>query len=106
VIDYVVKVAAYLPKARIGIVLGSRPPQTILDMGTYSEAEIRNKVTAPTEPLKEKETAQVLELGKRLLEGETRKHKIILIMSDGRESTYYQKDKPNDDETSIAELVR
>ncbi|KAK6030677.1 hypothetical protein OSTOST_03183 [Ostertagia ostertagi] len=105
VIDYVVNISEYVSKAKIGIVMISCPSKTLLDMGIYSGPEIRSKVIAPTEPLKEKGTAQALELGKKILESETREHKMILIMSDGGNSTCL-KDKPNEDEISLAELLR
>ncbi|KAK6010586.1 hypothetical protein OSTOST_24382, partial [Ostertagia ostertagi] len=68
VIDYVVNISEYMPKAKIGIVMISCPSKTLLEMGIYTEPEIRSTVTAPAEPLKEKGTAQALELGKKLLE--------------------------------------
>ncbi|PIO63495.1 hypothetical protein TELCIR_14904 [Teladorsagia circumcincta] len=63
------------------------------------------KATLPTDLPKEKGTAQALELGKKILESETRKHKVVLMISDGRKTTC-PKDKPKDDEIKIAEVLR
>ncbi|PIO60141.1 hypothetical protein TELCIR_18369, partial [Teladorsagia circumcincta] len=105
VIDYVVKISDHVPKARIGIIEISCPSKTLLGMGTYSGQEIRTKATLPTDLPKEKGTAQALELGKKILESETRKHKVVLMISDGRKTTC-PKDKPKDDEIKIAEVLR
>ncbi|PIO62114.1 von Willebrand factor type A domain protein, partial [Teladorsagia circumcincta] len=105
VIDYVVRISDYVPKARIGIVMISCPSKTLLEIGIYSGPEIRSNVIAPTEPLKEKGTAQALEIGKKLLESVNRKHKFVFLMSDGGKSTCL-KEKPKEDEIKIAEIIR
>ncbi|KAK6053607.1 hypothetical protein COOONC_08888 [Cooperia oncophora] len=82
------------------------PSKTIVQMGTYSEKEIRSKITTPTNPVYPKGMAQAFELAKALLSTETRKEKLLVLVSTGEEQPKCTKEAPSKDRFELADEVR
>ncbi|KAK6030366.1 hypothetical protein OSTOST_03506 [Ostertagia ostertagi] len=85
----------------------SCPAETLLTMGVYTGRQLRffrRKLSPPENPSSEKGAAQAFQLAKELLAKEKMGHKLVIVLSDGGETTC-SKNKPRYDDIDTAEQL-